>query len=127
MAVSGRRPLVALHEGDGSRGAGSLLMMAVIAGVTATLLLMAPLVRALELRAQLRGAADAAALAAADTARGLSPGIPCTIAASVAAANGAFLTDCQADGVIVTVRVSDDVLGFAVSASATAGPPFMGK
>lgn len=112
---------------ESDRGAGSILAVAVLATVVATLLLVAPLCRVLVVRAQLSGAADAAALASADVARGIFPGVPCVMASSVAQANGAFLTDCRADGVIVTVRVSDAVLGFTVSATATAGPPVTGK
>ncbi len=105
------------------RGAGSLLALAVLAAVVATLLLIAPLYRALVLRAEMNGAADAAALAAADVARGISPGTPCVMAATVAAANGALLDECLVDGVIVTVRVNVAILVFSVAATATAGPP----
>lgn len=107
----------------GDSGAGSLLVIAVLSTIIATLLLLVPLARVLVLRAELDGAADAAALAAADVARGIFGGVPCVMAASVARENGALVTDCRVDGVIVTVRVSDVVLGFSVSATATAGPP----
>lgn len=112
-----------VRQGNGERGAGSILAIAVLAGVVATLVLFAPLCRVLVVRAQVAGAADAAALAAADVARGISPGIPCVLAASVATANGAVLDRCQVDGVIVTVRVSVVTLGFPVMVTATAGPP----
>ena len=102
------------------------MVVAVLATIVATLILVAPLCRTLVIRAELTGAADAAALAGADVARGISPGIPCVIATSVAASNGAFLDECQVDGVIVTVRVSAAVLAFSVTAAATAGPPFAG-
>jgi secretion/DNA translocation related TadE-like protein len=92
----------------------------------ATFLLIAPLYRALVVRAEMTGAADAAALAAADVARGIYPGVPCVIAESVAKANGALLDECQVDGVIVTVRVSAWVFVFSVTATATAGPPNTG-
>lgn len=108
-------------------GAGSILAIAVLATIVSTLLLVAPLCRALVVRAEAAGAADAAALAAADVARGIYPGVPCVIAASVATANGARLGECRVDGVIVTVRVSVAVLTFSVTAAATAGPPFAGN
>jgi secretion/DNA translocation related TadE-like protein len=105
------------------RGAGSILAVGVMAAVIGIVLLLVPLYTALLVRSRLTGAADAAALAAADVAIGIAPGVPCRVAASVAGANGATMADCRADGVIVTVRVSVVVLGFPVSASATAGPP----
>lgn len=105
------------------RGAGSILAVGLVAAVLGVLLLFVPLSGALLTRSRLAGAADAAALAAADVAIGIAPGIPCRVAASVARANGATMADCRADGVIVTVRVSVAVLGFPVSATATAGPP----
>ena len=107
----------------GDRGAGSILAVAVLGAIVAALILLVPLGRALVLRSTVVGAADAAALAAADVARGLVPGTPCAVAASVAHANGALLERCGVDGVIVTVRVSDSLLGFPIAATATAGPP----
>lgn len=111
----------------GDRGAGSLLAVAVLAAMVATLLLIAPLSRVLVIRAEMSGAADAAALAAADVARGIVPGVPCVIAASVATSNGALLDGCWVDGAIVTVRVSTLVYAFRVTATATAGPPATGR
>ena len=67
-------------------------------------------------------AADAAALAAADTAVGLVPGYPCERAAEIAEANGASLVACETDGLVITVAVGRTLLGFAVTAAATAGP-----
>lgn len=107
----------------GERGAGSILALAILATIVATLLLIAPLCRALVIRSELTGIADAAALAAADVARGIVPGVPCEIAASVVASNGGVLDKCRVDGVIVTVRVRAVVLIFFVTATATAGPP----
>ena len=108
---------------NSDRGAGSILAVGLIAAILGAVLLLVPLYCALVVRSRLTGAADAAALAAADVAIGIAPGVPCRVAASVARANGATMAGCRADGVIVTVRVSVVVLGFPVSASATAGPP----
>jgi secretion/DNA translocation related TadE-like protein len=105
------------------RGAGTILAVGLIASVLCALLVLAPLFSALALRARLMGAADAAALAGADVAIGIAPGSPCPVAASVARANGAAIDACRVDGVMVTVRVSAPILGFPVSAAATAGPP----
>jgi secretion/DNA translocation related TadE-like protein len=74
-------------------------------------------------RSAAAGAADAAALAAADARVGLATGFPCEQAAVIAEANGATLTSCEVDGLVVTVSVSRPVAGFHVTASATAGPP----
>lgn len=105
------------------RGAGSVLGVALVGVVVSTVALLLPLYSAVNATSRARAAADAAALAAADVAIGIVAGTPCVMAASVAAANGAVVTECQADGVIVTVRVSVAILGFPVSATATAGPP----
>lgn len=104
-------------------GAGSVLGIAVVSAILAVTLLVVPLYSVLLARGRATAAADAAALAAADVAIGIAPGVPCATAASVADANGVAVTGCQADGVIVTVRVSVAVLGFPVIATATAGPP----
>ena len=105
------------------RGSGSILGVAIIAAVLATVLLLVPLYTVLATKQRIAGAADAAALAAADVAVGITPGIPCEVAASLARANGAAVSACQVDGLVATIRVGTIVLGFAVSATATAGPP----
>ncbi|MBB5633550.1 secretion/DNA translocation related TadE-like protein [Cryobacterium mesophilum] len=115
---------VSLHA---ESGAGTVLGLAVVSAILVALLLAVPLCSVLVARARATSAADAAALAAADVAVGIAPGVPCSTAASVARANRAVVTECQADGVIVTVRVSIAVLGFPVAATATAGPPPTGK
>ncbi|WP_344754715.1 Rv3654c family TadE-like protein [Leifsonella bigeumensis] len=96
-----------------------------MSAILAVVLLVVPLYSVLVARGWATAAADAAALAAADVAVGIAPGVPCSTAASVAKINRAVVTECQADGVMVTVRVSIPVLGFPVSATATAGPPAM--
>jgi secretion/DNA translocation related TadE-like protein len=108
---------------DASAGSGSLLGIAICGGIAVTLSLLAPLFVGLMLRASIGGTADAAALAAADVAAGISPGTPCVDAASVATANGATLTACQVDGLVVTVAVGTSFWGIPLGASATAGPP----
>jgi secretion/DNA translocation related TadE-like protein len=71
------------------------------------------------------GAADAAALAAADAASGavLTTEEPCALAARVAAASGATLSECAIDGFVATVRVSAAYAGLAAVSRARAGPP----
>jgi secretion/DNA translocation related TadE-like protein len=113
------------------RGSGSALGLAVIATTIALMLLVVPLYTVFAARARASAAADAAALAAADVAIGILPGSPCSLAASVAEANGAVLTECRPDGVIVTVRVSvglpdGGIAGLEVQETATAGPPGSG-
>ncbi len=105
------------------RGAGSVLGLALVGVVVSMVALLVPLYSVVGAKSRVAAAADAAALAGADVAIGIAPGSPCATAASVADANGALVTECQADGVIVTVRVSVAVLGIPVSATATAGPP----
>lgn len=104
-------------------GAGSILAVALVGAVLSMVVLLVPLYSVVGATSRVAAAADAAALAGADAAIGIVAGFPCAMAASVADANGVVVTECQADGVIVTVRVSVAVLGFPVSATATAGPP----
>jgi secretion/DNA translocation related TadE-like protein len=108
-------------RGDG--GAGAILGVALVAVVVCVTAMALPLYAVLVTRQALAGAADAAALAAADVRVGILPGEPCAVAATVAAANGAGLSGCVIDGLVVTVAVTGTVAGFAVGVSATAGPP----
>lgn len=108
---------------NGQGGAGTVLMVGLIASVVAVTALVIPLYWALSVRHALAGAADSAALAAADTASGLIAGYPCSNAARLAAANDAHIEECMVEGRIVTVTVTRRILGILVTTSATAGPP----
>jgi secretion/DNA translocation related TadE-like protein len=108
---------------NSDRGAGSVLTIALIAGVVALAGLAVPLYSALATRQAVAAAADASALAAADVAVGIAPGFPCAQAEVVASANGARLRSCELDGLIATVTVERSLLGIPAVASATAGPP----
>ena len=108
---------------DAQSGAGSILVVGLIAVILAATILLVPLYSVLSAQTRVAAAADAAALAAADVAVGRLPGVPCVAAKAVAKINGASMTDCQLDGVIVTVRVRLFVVGFGVQSAATAGPP----
>lgn len=104
------------------RGSGTIVavgLAAAIAMLTATSL---PLYSALVAKQSVAAASDAAALAAADVAVGRATGSPCEVAARVAAANGASLTECAVDGLVATVTASRSILGLAVEATSTAGP-----
>lgn len=105
------------------RGAGTVLALAVVA-VTVTLTTAAIGVAgawgALQKAAV---AADATALAAADVASGRTSGEPCVRADAVARANGASVTGCLVEAVVVSVEVSVPYLGWEASAAARAGPP----
>lgn len=104
-------------------GAGSILVVAILAAVLGLSALSVPLYSVLAMKGVTSGAADAAALAAADVAIGRAPGVPCLAAARIAEANGTVLAACQPDGLVITVRVEGGVLGFTVGATASAGPP----
>lgn len=104
-------------------GAGSVLAIAVIAAVISLSAALIPLYTVYCAKASVATAADAAALAAADARVGAATGFPCDRAAEVAAANGATMVACGADGLILTVSVERFVLGFRVQSTATAGPP----
>ena len=100
-----------------------MLAVAIIAAVLLLFSLLLPLVAVLSVYQRVMGAADAAALAAADVAVGIRSGSPCEVAAAVAAANTTRLHGCLVDDSTATVRVTASVLGFEVSARATAGRP----
>lgn len=104
-------------------GAGSILVVAIMAATLLLVALSIPLYRGIMNRGVAAAAADAAALAAADTAVGIVAGAPCNRAASVAEINGAVLTGCRVDGLIVTVTVAAGGVPLRASVSATAGPP----
>lgn len=105
------------------RGAGSIMIVAIMAAVLALVSLSIPLYTVLSAKQRIAGAADASALAAADVAVGRAAGVPCTVAAAVARANRVKLLACEADGLILTVRVGARVAGLEVTVTATAGPP----
>jgi secretion/DNA translocation related TadE-like protein len=105
------------------RGAGSVLVIGIIAALAIMTGVTLPLCAVLVSRATTAGAADAAAIAAADARRGIVAGYPCEVAGEVAAANRVTLTDCAVDGLVATVRVEQTILGFSVTGSASAGPP----
>ncbi|MBK4348811.1 Rv3654c family TadE-like protein [Lacisediminihabitans changchengi] len=105
------------------RGSGSILAVALTAGMLCLAGVCAPLLAALPALQKTAGAADASALAAADVASGALPGVPCDAAGRVARANGVALARCEVDGTIVTTSVSTLVAGFHIAASATAGSP----
>lgn len=111
----------------GESGAGSILVLAILAAVIGLTALAIPLYSVLVTKRAIAGAADAVALAAADVTVGRAPGVACTVAARVADANQARLTECQADGLVVTVRVETVALGFTIAAVASAGPPQTGS
>lgn len=108
---------------QGETGAGSILVVAILATVLGLSALSVPLFSVLAVKRVTSGAADAAALAAADAAVGRATGVPCLVAARIAEANGTALAACQPDGLVVTVRVEATALGFTVGATASAGPP----
>lgn len=105
--------------------AGSVLAAGVLA-VAATLSLGLVAVGGAAVTAQrAAGAADAAALAAADAASGaiVAADDPCALAARVAAASGATLTECAVEGFVATVQVKAAYAGLAAVSRARAGPP----
>jgi len=103
--------------------AGSILAVGAI-GCAAALTMGLATVGAAAVQSQRAAdAADAAALAAADGASGAALGVPCELAARVAAAGGAAVTSCAADGLIATVTVAVPFGAVTATATARAGPP----
>ena len=105
------------------RGAGSVLVLGIIAACVIVSLVVIPIYRGAVTKRAVANAADAAALAAADVAIGILPGVPCEVAASAAELNGARLSECLLSGPVATVTTESSVLGIVVRARARAGPP----
>lgn len=105
--------------------AGSALAAGVLSVATALSLGLAAVGGAAVTAQRAAGAADAAALAAADAASGaiVSTDDPCALAARVAAASGATLTECAVEGFVATVQVNAAYAGLAAVSRARAGPP----
>ena len=89
--------------GPGDRGAGSVLLTAVVAVVLSAATVSLGLVGALVARQRAEAAADLAALAGAREL--LRAGDACGTAGRVAAAGGARVTECEAAGTTVRLVV----------------------
>ncbi|MFB9309144.1 Rv3654c family TadE-like protein [Agromyces hippuratus] len=112
------------HDRAAEAGAASVLAIGIIGAMTALAVALLALLGVFVVSQRAANAADAAALAAADAMSGAVAGVPCRLAGAVAARNGARLGDCEGDGAAASVTVVIDALpGFAVTASARAGPP----
>jgi secretion/DNA translocation related TadE-like protein len=105
------------------RGAGSVLIVALVAVVATAGLTLAAAAHGVARGQQLEAAADSAALAAGDVLLGWVAGDPCTVAQRVAAAHAARLSECGGEGLTVFVRVEASILGMTIERSARAGPP----
>lgn len=103
------------------RGAGSVLIVALVAVVALAGLTVLGGAHALVRGQQLSAAADAAALAAGDALLGWVGGEPCEVARRVAEAHAVTLADCSSEGLSVLVRVEAGILGLTVERSARAG------
>lgn len=109
--------------GGDDRGAASVVAIGIVGAMVALTAMVVPVVSTFVASQRSANAADAAALAAADAVSGAVPGTPCELAGRVAARNGAALASCHVDGAVATVSVVVSSLGFALGASARAGPP----
>ena len=124
---AGRREVSALARvGDRDEGAASVLAVGIIGAMTALAVGLLALLGTFVVSQRAANAADAAALAAADAMSGAVAGVPCRLANAIAARNGSRLEACDGDGdgaVASVTVVIEAVPGFAVTASARAGPP----
>lgn len=105
--------------------AGTALAVGVVAAVATLCVGLVAVGGAAVTSQRMAGAADAAALAAADASSGavVSSDTPCALAARVADAAGATMTDCAIQGVVATVQVRAAYSGLVAVASARAGSP----
>lgn len=114
----------------GERGAGTVLVLAVVLVVMVAVQAVAVLAAGQTARHRAAAAADLAALAAAQQlASGAAD--PCADAGRIARANGAALRDCVVDGVEVEVQVRVETTSAlpwlpAQERRARAGPPRAG-
>ena len=111
----------------GERGAGTVLVVGVIAVLLAAALGVSGLIQAQAAAGRARTAADLAALGGATALSSvLAPGDPCEVAGRVARANGAEVRACTVveEDVVVEVSVGVRVLGVArtTTSAARAGP-----
>ena len=122
---AGRRRVAALDRvGDREDGAASVLAVGIVGAMTALAVGLLALLGVFVVSQRAANAADAAALAAADAMSGAVAGVPCRLANAIAARNGSRLVACDGDGAVASVTVViESVPGFAVTASARAGPP----
>jgi secretion/DNA translocation related TadE-like protein len=111
------------ERGREDRGAGTALVVGLVAVVVIAGSALVGAGGALVRGQQVTAAADAAALAAADVLLGWAPGDPCAVAERVASAHDVRLSGCAAHGLSVLVRVEASILGVTVSRSARAGAP----
>jgi secretion/DNA translocation related TadE-like protein len=84
-----------MSTGRADEGAGTVLVLGLVAVVTVLAAALALLGQAASARHRAEAAADLAALAAADVVLGRAAGEPCTRARRVATAGRARLTACQ--------------------------------
>lgn len=117
-----RRAVRRVDRGD-ERGAATVVAVGLVGAIVLVASVFVPALGAFVMSQRAANAADAAALAAADASAGIVTGVPCERAADLASRNGAMLASCTLDGPVADVSVHADVLGFAVSARARAGPP----
>ena len=105
------------------RGAGTPLVVGVLAAVVVVGLTLIGAASAVAGAQRVGASADAAALAAADVMLGWVAGEPCDTAARVARAHDTALVDCRSEGLSMIVTVRATLLGVVVERSARAGPP----
>jgi secretion/DNA translocation related TadE-like protein len=110
-----------LYDVKSESGAGSVLVVALIAVVAFAGLTLIGAAQALVRGQQVSAGADSAALAAADVLLGWVAGEPCVVAQQVAEAHSARLVECVSTGLTVQVRVEASIFGVTVSRSARAG------
>jgi secretion/DNA translocation related TadE-like protein len=117
---------------DPERGAGTVLLLGVVAVVLMIGVVLSLLVSAQVARAQAQSAADLAALAGAAALRDAvldggpetsAPGEPCAVAAEVVRRNGARLASCDDEGAgVLAVETRRPAAWGTASARARAGP-----
>jgi secretion/DNA translocation related TadE-like protein len=107
---------------NSDRGAGTVLVIAVIGLSVAVFGVGQIAAQNLSLQTRIQSIADAAALTADDALRGLITGYPCEVAKEIAIQNMANLVECRIVGLDAFIGVDAKGVGIVLNARARAGP-----
>ena len=110
------------HNLSAEAGSGTVLSVALIATLVATLAFSQAAFGFTHTRLKNQSLADQIAVAAADSVRGLSSGFPCEVAKDLATRNKVTLDECRIVGFESYIRIHTEMFGIPLTARARAGP-----
>jgi len=107
---------------SGARGSGSVLGVAVLAGVIIIGSFSTAVVSGLAEARRVQGVANQAALAASDVSRGIVSGFPCDVARAIVAGAGYRMVTCEVGDGEARVSVGSNWWTLPIDKRARAGP-----